>query len=157
MLKLSIGARSWKYGKSQGRLDHTLCMHEVVRALTYACETTGSIRTFSLWERDIFPLDCFTVQEKWLKSVGESFTVRICINVLQDLSKYASLQCPLADASTGVGRLCAHLAHLQQKKNLSSLLNSVFFATCVCLRGNSRLKTLRKFNLRPLATTCWSV
>ena len=58
------GARSWKHGKSQGRLDHTLRMREVVRALTNACETTVSIRTFSLWERDIFPFDCFTGYKK---------------------------------------------------------------------------------------------
>ena len=59
-----IGARSWKYGKSHGRLDHTLRMREVVRALTYACETTGSIRTYSQWERYIFPFDRFKGYKK---------------------------------------------------------------------------------------------
>ena len=48
-----IGARSWKQGKSHGRLDHTLRMREVVCALTYAAKPPVP-SVLILCEKEIF-------------------------------------------------------------------------------------------------------
>ena len=58
-----ISARSWKIWKSHGRLDPTLRMREVARALNRVptlAKRPASIRTYSLWKRDIFSFDRFT-------------------------------------------------------------------------------------------------
>ena len=67
-----------RYGNIDGRLDPTLRMHKIVHMLNGV-------------EKEIFLFDRFT---GW-----ESFTVHICINMLQDLSKYAQLQCSLLFSS----------------------------------------------------------
>ena len=64
----NISARSWKIWKSHGRLDPTLRMREVVHArlieFPRARNDQPSIRTYSLWKRDIFPFHHFTAYKK---------------------------------------------------------------------------------------------
>ena len=63
----NIGARNWNYGKSQGRLDPTLRMREVVHALYRVPSVQNrrrSIRTCSLQKRDILPFDRLTGYKK---------------------------------------------------------------------------------------------
>ena len=97
--------RILKYGKSHGRLDPILRMHKVAlalnRVLTRAKPPVFGPEVFSVKMRYFSDGSSVTGYKKsnQAKSVGESFTVRICINVLQDLSKYAPLQCSLTRAS----------------------------------------------------------
>ena len=93
-----------KYEKSRSttrstrsHLTHARSVHALNRVPTRAKPPAFHPDVFSVKKRD-FPLDRFTGYKKSnQRSVNESFTVRVRINVVQDLS-HAPLQCSLTRA-----------------------------------------------------------
>ena len=94
---------------------------------------------------------------RWLAMTCAHFgRDQICTQVKATFSPFSH---PTQVSSSWVTSMNLLLA----KEIEDSLLKNIFFVTCEYLRGNLRFclatqrKSFRKFNLRPLATTCRSV
>ena len=89
---------------------------------SHACETTGVLSGSILFEKRFFLSIILRATRKLTKIDWLEFSIHFCINVLQDLSKYAPLQCSLMHACQ-LWRV--QIAHACSKKSYPASLKCI--------------------------------